>query len=98
MRVIAKKAIVAFYTLHPDAKTALEEWFGKTEAAVWENFSQVKNTFRSADYVGNNRIVFNIKGNQYRLVALVLFKIRMTYIRFIGSHKEYDSITDIENN
>lgn len=97
MRIIAKKKIVSFYTIHVDAKTALEEWYDKTGKAEWDNFAQVKMTFRSADYVGNNRIVFNIRAGHYRLVALVLFKIKMVYIRFIGDHKEYEGIADIEN-
>lgn len=97
MRVIAKKTLVQYYTQHADAKTALEEWHEKAVKAEWENFAQVKQTFNSADYVGNNRIVFDIKGNQYRMVALVLFKIGMVYIRFIGTHSEYEQITDIEN-
>lgn len=69
----------------------------KTTDADWENFAQIRQTFNSADYVGNNRVVFNIKGNQYRLVTLVLFKIKMIYIRFIGTHKEYETIKDIDN-
>lgn len=97
MRVIAKKTLVEYYTEHSEAKTALEEWFTKTESARWENFSQVKKTFNSADHVGNNRIVFNIRGNRYRLVVLVLFKNQMVYIRYIGTHKEYNRIKDIEN-
>ena len=97
MRVIAKKALVLFYTEHTDAKIALEEWNEKAEEAEWENFAQVKQTFRTADLVGNNRIVFSIRGNQYRLVALVLFKAKMVYIRFIGTHKDYTRIKDIAN-
>lgn len=97
MRVIAKKALVVFYNEHEDAKTALEEWYDKTTKARWDFFSQVRRMFNSADYVGNNRIVFNIRGNQYRLIALVLFSIKMVYIRFIGTHEEYDRIKDIEN-
>lgn len=97
MRVIAKKTLVAFYTEHPDARTALEEWYEKTSHAEWEDFSQVKRTFNSADFVGNNRIVFNIKGNRYRLVALVLFRNQMAYIRFVGTHGAYDAIRDMEN-
>ncbi len=97
MRVIAKKTLVAFYTEHPDARTALEEWYEKTNRTEWENFSQVKRSFNSADFVGNNRIVFNIRGNQYRLVALVLFRNQMVFIRFIGTHRDYDTIKDIEN-
>ena len=97
MRVIAKKTIVEYYTMHADAKTALEEWFEKAELADWQNFSDIKDNFRSADWVGNNRVVFNIKGNDYRLVVLVLFKIKMVYVRFIGIHAEYDKIQDISN-
>ena len=97
MRVIAKKTLVLFYTKHEDAETALEEWYEKTENADLENFAQLKQTFNSADSVGNQRYVFNIKGNHYRLVALVLFKIKMVYIRFVGTHKEYDQIKDIAN-
>lgn len=97
MRVIAKKALVQYFTQHPDAETALSEWYHKTENAHWENFAQVKETFNSADNVGNKRIVFNIKGNQYRLIAIVLFRTQTVYIRFIGTHKEYNQIKDIEN-
>ena len=97
MRVISKKTLVVFYQNHKDAETALEEWYQKAVDADWENFAQVRQTFNSADYIGNNRVVFNIKGNQYRLVTLVLFKIKMIYIRFIGTHKEYERIKDIEN-
>lgn len=97
MRVIAKKALVVYYEEHRDAETALEEWYDKTVKAEWDNFAQVRKTFNSADFVGNKRIVFNIKGNQYRLVALVLYRIKMVYIRFIGTHDDYDRIKDIQN-
>ena len=97
MRVVAKKALVEFYTEHSDAKTALEEWYEKTQKAEWETFADVRQTFNSADSIGNNRVVFNIKGNNYRLVALILFKIKMVYIRFVGTHQEYDRIKDIKN-
>lgn len=97
MRVVAKKALVEFYTEHSDAKTALEEWYEKTQKAEWETFADVRQMFNSADSIGNNRVVFNIKGNNYRLVALILFKIKMVYIRFVGTHQEYDRIKDIKN-
>ena len=97
MRIISKKTLVVFYETCADAKTALEEWYDKTEDAEWENIAQIKQMFHSADYVGNNRVVFNIKGNQYRLVALVLLRIKRVYIRFVGAHKDYDRITDIES-
>ena len=97
MRVVAKKALVEFYTEHSDAKTALEEWYEKTQKAEWETFADVRQMFNSADSIGNNRVVFNIKGNNYRLVTLILFKIKMVYIRFVGTHQEYDRIKDIKN-
>lgn len=92
MRIIAHRTLVTFYTRHTDAKTAIEEWFRKTEKANWESFSDIKKSFNSVDAVGNQRFVFNIKGNYYRLVALIKFKIKMVYIRFIGTHKDYDNI------
>lgn len=97
MRVVAKKALVLFYSEHKDAKTALEEWYEKTENAEWDSFAHIKQTFRTADSVGNKRVVFNIKGNQYRLVAIVLFRMKTVFIRFVGTHDEYDRIKDIEN-
>jgi mRNA interferase HigB len=97
MRVIAKKALVVFYSLHNGAKVALEDWYDKTESSDWEDFADVRRTFGSVDAVGNKRFVFNIKGNQYRLVALILFKTKMVYVRFIGTHDEYDRIKNIEN-
>lgn len=97
MRIIKKKTLVSFYEEYRDAKTALEEWYEKVEAAEWDNFAQVRKTFRTADYVGNKRIVFDIKGTKYRLVALVLFRIKMVYIRYVGTHSDYDGIEDIQN-
>ena len=94
MRVIAKKTLVAFYTRHADAETALEEWYEKTEEAEWNSFSDLKRTFHSADYIGDKRVVFNIKGNYYRLVGIVLFRTKMVYVRFIGTHQEYGRMTE----
>ncbi|MBQ6953141.1 MAG: type II toxin-antitoxin system HigB family toxin [Bacteroidales bacterium] len=94
MRIVAKKTIVAFYTWHADAKVALEDWYEKVESAEWENFAQLRMSFASADHVGNKRIVFNIRGNEYRLVAIVLFKFKMVYVRFIGTHQEYDKLSE----
>ncbi len=90
MRIVARKTIVHFYQNHSDSKIALEEWYSKTQRAEWLNSSEIKQTFNSVDSVGNDRFVFNIKGNDYRLVALILFKIKTVYVRFIGTHAEYD--------
>lgn len=86
-----------FYTLHPDAQTALSDWYRKVSKAEWNNFSDIKKMFNSVDNVGNKRFVFNIKGNNYRLVVIVLFVAKQVYIRFVGTHAEYDKINDIQN-
>ncbi len=97
MRIIAHRTLVLFYTKHADAEIALEEWFHKTEKAEWNSFADIKKTFNSVDAVGNQHFVFNIRGNDYRLIAVVKFKIKMVYIRFIGTHDEYDKIDDCSN-
>ncbi len=90
MRIVTHKTLVEFYTKHPDSQTALEEWYTKTTKADWSCFADIRKTFNTVDAVGNSRYVFNIKGNDYRLVALVLFQIKKVYVRFIGTHKAYD--------
>jgi mRNA interferase HigB len=92
MVIISKTVMQAFANKHPDVENALEKWYNDTKGANWKNFSEVKKTFNTADSVGNDRYVFDIKGNQYRLVALIIFKVRTVFILFIGTHKEYDNI------
>lgn len=94
MRVISKRAIVEFYSRHADSKVALEDWYEKVRKFEWDSFSDLKNTFGSADNVGNKRVVFNIKGNDYRLVAIVQFTIKRVYVRFVGTHREYERLTE----
>jgi mRNA interferase HigB len=72
----------------------LEDWFLKTKESEWNNFAELKKTFNSVDMVGNRRYVFNIKGNAYRLITIILFVPKYVYIRFIGTHAEYDKISD----
>lgn len=97
MRIIARKTIVEYYTYHPQSKVALEEWYKKTEEAEWQNLADIKQTFNSVDYVGNQHYVFNLKGNDYRLVVVIKFTPKNVYVRFIGTHTEYDRIKDIQN-
>lgn len=97
MRIIAKNTIVEYYTKNPQAKSALTEWYEKAEKAEWRSLADIKQTFNSVDYVGNQHYVFNIKGNDYRLVVVVKFTPKNVYIRFIGTHAEYDRIKDIKN-
>lgn len=77
---------------HPDAETALEDWFQKVKKAEWTCFSDIKKMFNSVDSVGNQHYVFNIRGNNHRLIVVVKFTIKTVLIRFIGTHAEYDLI------
>ena len=92
MRVVSKKKLVDYYTKHANSKTALEEWYTKASKAEWTNLNELKLDFLSTDYVRNNRVVFNIKGNDYRLVAIVIYISKKIYVRWIGTHAEYDKI------
>ena len=92
MRIFTEKTLKEFIQKRPDAKVALQDWVTKVKKSEWSGFADVKNTFRSADYVGNQRYVFNIKGNKYRLVVVVKFTISHVFIRFVGTHSEYEKI------
>lgn len=92
VRVIAHRTLVEFYLKRQDAKTAIENWYKKTSSADWQSFAEVKKDFNGVDSVGNQHYVFNLKRNDYRLVVVIKFRIKMVYIRFIGTHSEYDSI------
>ena len=92
MVIISKAIIVDFGLQHVDSIEPLNKWYDETKKANWSNFSDVKKTFNSIDAVGNDRYVFNIKGNHYRIVAMIFFDIRTVFIRFIGTHKEYDKV------
>lgn len=92
MRIISRNKIIEYYNEHPDSKTALEEWYQKVKKAEWTCFNDIKRMFNSVDSVGNQHYVFNIKGNNYRLIVVIKFTIKTVLIRFIGTHTEYDSI------
>jgi mRNA interferase HigB len=92
MVIISKAIINAFSEKHPTASDSLTKWYNQTKAADWRSFSELKRTFNTADAVANDRYVFDIKGNHYRRVALIIFGIRTVFILFIGTHKEYDKI------
>lgn len=92
MRIITFALIKEFVKKHTNADMPLRDWYKKTEKANWLCLADIRKTFNSVDYVGNNRFVFNIKGNDYRLVAIIIFASKKVYIRFIGTHKEYDKI------
>ena len=92
MVIISKAILVEFGIKHADAIEPLNRWFEETKKADWKNFPEMKKTFNSVDAVGNDRYVFDIKGNSYRLVAMIFFDIRTIYIRFIGTHSEYEKV------
>mgnify|MGYP000995745146 CR=1 FL=1 len=92
MRIVTFRRITEFSKVHPQSRNALEYWYHKTTLAEWNNLNDIRQTFGSADYAGNNRYVFNVKGNDFRLVAIVIFASKKVYIRFIGTHNEYNHI------
>ncbi|MCY4162440.1 MAG: type II toxin-antitoxin system HigB family toxin [Flavobacteriaceae bacterium] len=95
MHVVSFRRLREYFLKEPNAKGALKEWFKKTKNAEWKSFSDLKNTFNSADSVGNKRYVINIKGNHYRVVVIILFRIQRVYIRWVGRHKDYNELKSI---
>ena len=94
MRVVSHKKLKDFYETKgcEDSCDALQRWYDIAEKAEWKNISDVKNDFSHADYVGNQHYVFNIKGIKYRLVVVIKFTIGYIYVRFVGTHEEYNKI------
>jgi mRNA interferase HigB len=92
MVIISKSKIIQFYETHPTAKQALLKWYHVTLLSDWKNFTNIKESFNSVDNIGNDRFVFNIAGNKYRIVAMIHFTKRTVYLRFVGTHKQYDEI------
>jgi mRNA interferase HigB len=92
MQIFGKREIERFVNKHAITKSALEHWIETVEASKWKSHNDVKRTFPSADYVGNARYVFNIKGNGFRIVAVVIFVAGTVTLRFIGTHEEYSRI------
>lgn len=92
MVIIKKTTLTDFGKKHKDSIVPLNEWYKTCKDADWKSLADIKALFNNVDYVGNDRYVFNIKGNKYRLVAMIHFSIRTIFIRFIGTHKQYDKI------
>lgn len=94
MTIIAKTTLKKFHRKHPASARALNKWYNIARKASWSNFADLRQTFSAVDAAGNDRFVFNIKGNDYRLIAMIFFDKRTIYIRFVGTHAEYDEIED----
>jgi mRNA interferase HigB len=94
MRVIARKTLMDFWKRLGcgDAEQPLRAWLHETKTADWSSPADIKAMYRSASILGNNRVVFNIGGNKYRLVVAVNYRARIVFIRFVGSHADYDRI------
>ena len=95
MRIIAISTLRSFWGKHPDAQTPLRAWYALASRADWETPADIKEAYRNASFTANNRVVFDIKGNDYRLVVLVKYDRGLIFIRFIGTHRQYDKI-DVE--
>ncbi|GAK49120.1 hypothetical protein U14_00338 [Candidatus Moduliflexus flocculans] len=92
MRIIAVKTLRTFWEKHPNAESALQAWYHDAKHATWKTPTDIKRIYRNASIIGNNRVVFNVKGNDYRLVVAIQYQHEIVYIRFIGTHAEYDAI------
>ncbi len=92
MRVISRKTLRDFWEKHADAEQPLKAWFHETKAARWKSFTAIKARYRSADALPGNRVVFNIRGNTYRLIVRIHYNTGIVFIRFLGTHAEYDKI------
>lgn len=92
MRIIAKRTLRAFWGLHPDAEEPLLAWYREVEKEDWSTPQELKAKYRNASIVRDSRAVFNIKGNDYRLVTKINYPYRIVYVRFVGTHAEYDAI------
>jgi len=92
MRIIARRVLREFWEQHSDARQALQAWYADVKQAAWKSPADIKKIYRNASLVANNRVVFNIKGNRYRLVVAIQYEFGIVYIRFVGTHQEYDRI------
>jgi mRNA interferase HigB len=92
MRIIARKTLRTFWERHPDAEQALKAWYQDTQHAAWLTPNDIRRVYATASIIANNRVVFNIRGNHYRLIVAINYAYQIVYIRFVGTHQEYDQI------
>jgi mRNA interferase HigB len=91
-RIFSKSTLKQFWEVHADSEQYLKTWYETVKNAQWRNPNEVKLTFVNASILKNNRIIFNVKGNSYRLIAKFNFEKQWVFVRFIGTHNEYDKI------
>jgi mRNA interferase HigB len=92
MRIIATRTLYRFWERHPAAKPAIQVWVDEVRQARWQQPADIKAHYANASILGNRRVVFNIKGNDYRLIAAIAYGVGIVYVKFIGTHAEYDRI------
>lgn len=92
MRVIAVSTLRNFWAAHPDAEQPLKAWHDEVTQAKWTQPADIKAHYRTASILKNRRVVFNVKGNEYRLIVAIAYHFGVVYIKFIGTHSEYDKI------
>lgn len=92
MRIISRRTLREFWAKYPDAEQPLQAWYANAKRADWKTPSDVKAIYRNSSIVANNRVVFNIKGNTYHLVAAIDYQYSVVYIRFVGTHQTYNKI------
>ncbi|MBE9007656.1 type II toxin-antitoxin system HigB family toxin [Fortiea sp. LEGE XX443] len=92
MRIIARSTLREFWETHPDVEQPLKAWYDETSRADWNSPTDIKSTYRNASIIANNRVVFNIKGNDYRLIVYIRYDIKIIFIRFVGTHSDYDNV------
>jgi mRNA interferase HigB len=92
MRIIARKTLRTFWQRHPDAEQALRAWYHDAQHAVWTTTNDIRQVYAIASIIANNRVVFNIRGHHYRLVVAINYAYQIVYIRFVGTHHDYDQI------
>ena len=92
MRIVAIGTLRDFWKRHPGAEQPLKAWYDKARIAHWTTPQEIKRRYADASFVGRNRVVFNIKGNDYRLIVAVAYRFQAVYIKFVGTHAQYDRI------
>ena len=92
MRIIARRTLRECWEIHPNARQRLLAWYADARRANWRTPADITRVYRNASVLPNNRVVFNIKGNEYRLVVVVQYAFGILYVRFVGSHADYDRI------
>ena len=92
MRIISRKALRIFWEEHPDTRQALQAWYADVKHARWKSPADIKKAYRNASFVTNNWVVFNIKGNKYHVIVAVQYKFGIVFIRFVGTHQQYDRV------